>query len=145
MKASATGNGTAYAFQTQGSAAPVVDGLAANAAGTGLTAAVYLQHSSAPTMANLVVTSSLDAINANSSGTATFTSLTATASPSVGIGVWARSGTVVVRDSSLSGGNSALRGGAGVLRISNSEMVGVALGSPTCLNTYTPSFAPFTC
>jgi hypothetical protein len=145
MTASATASGgAAVGVQTEGSASPVVDGLTANVTGTGFTAAVYLQHTSALTVKNATITSSLDGVNANSSGTSAFTNLSATAGPG-GFGVWARAGgTVLVRDSSLSGGDSAVQNG-GTLRISNTEMNGPTIGTPTCLNTYTPSFAPFTC
>jgi hypothetical protein len=144
MTASATASGgAAIGVQTEGSASPVVDGLTANVTGTGLTAAVYLQHTSAVTMKAVALTSNLDGINANSIGTSMFADLTVTAAPG-GFAVWTQAGTVLVRDSSLSGGFSGYRE-AGTLRISNTEMNGPTFGPPTCLNTYTPSFAPFTC
>jgi len=129
------------AVQNSGTSAPIMNHITALANGAGfLNYGIFDQDSSSPRMDDVTAT----AINAgsnygvghNSSGTATLTDVTAYA----GYGVYVGSGTVLIRDSFLTGFPISIYRAGGAVQVSDTELQSPVNGLMTCINAYNTAY-----
>jgi hypothetical protein len=143
-----TANGTAFgahiAFQTEGTAAPVVHGLTATSTGTFSNYALRFLDSSTPNLKDVVATSSGDVIRNESSGTSEIDNIVSTATGTAAAVAVYGGGTVRIRNSKLTGTYGWYLSSGSVV-IANTQATALHIGAATCVGVYDPGLAPISC
>ena len=155
ITATATATGIAVAVENDTSS-PTMTNITATATTTNGQATAVQNDTSSPTMTNITATATTTNTgmgatavqNNTSSPTMTNISATATTTGGLGNGVVQNGGSVLIRDSFLSGGSwSAYSASGSTIKILNSVLSGstLAVGAANCVNVVTPALAAITC